>query len=886
MDRVGRVDASGVREGAGPVGPGGSQARVGPAPAPLPTGLTGAEAARRLAEHGPNVIPEPPPPKTLHRVLAQLRDPMIMLLLGAAVLTVALRDWTDFTVIALVVVLNTAVGVAQEVRAERAVAALRRLGSPVARVVRDGRDVVLAAADLVVGDVVRLEAGDIVPADASLLDAFQLQIDESTLTGESVPVDKDAAATDATAELLSGTVVTRGRAVAEVMRTGTDSALGRIAALIAEARPRPTPLQQRLAGLGRVLALTALVLSGIVLLSGLLRGEPLGAMTVTAVSLAVAAVPESLPAVVTLALALGAHRMAQRRALIRRLPAVETLGSVSVLAADKTGTLTENRMVVQGLWVGDLWYAVSGAGYAPLGDVEVAPGAEHRPDALDRLLRDAVLCNDADLVPPGTDHDWLPLGDPTEAALIAVAGKAGVDATTVRAGRPRSHELPFDSVRKRMTTVHPLDDGRQLVICKGAPEALLGTPGLLAADEDLAGAAERADRLAHEGFRVLAIADATRSEVPPGHEEEGLRLVGLVAIADPPRAGAEDVIRSFQEAGVRLLLITGDHPATARAIASRLGIAGTDHAVVTGERLEAGLTDEELAEVRVFARTRPEQKLDIIKAWQGQGSVVAMTGDGVNDAPALKTADIGVAMGRGGTEVARQAADLVLTDDELSTVVAAIEEGRRIYANIRRFLRYALSGGVAEVAIMLAGPFLGFPVPLLPSQILWINMLTHGLPGVALGAEPADPEAMRETPRSPQEAVLDRTLVSLVAVTGAAIAVVTALAAGWTKAQGGPWQTSMFMTLGLAQLGVALALRQRRGPDERSHFLDVAVAVAVLLQLAGAFLPPLQLLLDTEALSLHETLQCAVLAALPGLAMALRRVVVGRRARVSRAARR
>jgi Ca2+-transporting ATPase len=751
---------------------------------------------------------------------------MIMLLLAAAVLAVVLGDLTDMAVIAAVVVLNTTVGVLQELRAERSLAALRRLSAPTARILRDGRIEIRPAAEVVPGDAIRLEAGDIVPADAILWLAHGLQADESALTGESVPVDKDGYD-----EVFAGTVVTRGRAVAEVTRTGASSSLGRIAALLGEQRPRPTPLQRKLSALGRTLAIAALALSAVVAVAGLLRGQPLAEMLLTGVSLAVAAVPESLPAVVTLALALGAHRMAQRAAVVRSLPAVETLGSVTVLAADKTGTLTEGRMLVERLWTPESGeVSVTGSGYEPEGSIEDGVPA--------RLLRDVVLCNDAELLPPDAEHPrWRPMGDPTEAALLALAAKGDMTAGPTRDAFPRHAEIPFDSARKRMLTVHRRQEGGWLAVCKGAPETLLG---LVRPDSTVDQARIVAARLAEGGHRVLAVADHEVPDGPPPGEED-LRLVGLVAIADPPRHNAGAVVEAFRRAGVRLLLITGDHPRTARAIAERVGIDGAD----------------------VYARTHPEQKLEIVKDWQDRGQVVAMTGDGVNDAPALRRADIGVAMGGEGTEVARQAADLVLTDDNLSTVAAAIEEGRRIYANVRTFLRYALSGGVAEVLVMLLGPLLGMPLPLLPAQILWVNMLTHGLPGVAMGAEPADPRMMRTGPRSPQEFVLGGGLWPRIAWTGTLIAAITLGVGAWAQATGRPWQSLVFLTLGLAQLGVALALRRPGG----LRFLDIAVAVSLVLQVAGVFLAPLRILLGTDPATLADLAAVTIVAALPGLAV-------------------
>jgi Ca2+-transporting ATPase len=839
-------------------------------------GLSSEQVALALAEHGANTIPAPRPPSTWRRVLMQLRDPMILLLLAAAVLTASLRDFTDLTVILVVVVLNTTVGVIQEIRAEHALAALNRLAAPHATVRRNGRTTVVPSAEVVPGDVVVLQAGDVVPADLELLDAVQLQADESTLTGESVPVEKDPPD-----ELYAGTVVTRGRGTGTVTRTGPSSALGRIAVLLSNQRPRPTPLQRRLAGLSRLLSIIAVSLSAIVAVAGLLRGLPLPSMVVTAVSLTVAAVPESLPAVVTLALAIGAHRMAQRAAVVRKLPAVETLGAVTMVATDKTGTITEGIMQAEHLWTESSTATATGTGYDPTGHLhppsialgvpvpdESADGRPAERADVRRLLRDVALCNDAALRPP-TDDDpnWRAIGDPTEAALLTLVHRGAVDPAELQSTHPRVHETPFDSVRKRMTTFHRAS-GRDdvLVIGKGAPEVML-TPDVTPYG-DLDRARAVAAELSSSGYRVLAVADKVQ---PPGasHTENGLHLAGLIAITDPVRRNASDVVATFTQAGIGLLLITGDAPGTALAVADRIGVH--DGEVVTGADIDNG---KDPTAGHVFARIRPEQKLDIVRAWQTDGHVVAMTGDGVNDAPALRRADIGVAMGSGGTEVARQAADLVLTDDNLGTVEAAIEEGRRIYTNIRTFLRYALSGGLAEVLVMLIGPLLGFAVPLLPGQILWINMLTHGLPGVAIGAEPADPETMHQRPRSPEEQILGAGLWKHIAWTGALIAAVTVTAALWARNVGAPWQTMSYLVLGLAQLGVALALRRPNPPAARRlRFLDVAVGGALGTLMLPLVLEPLRGLLGLQAVIATEALYAVALAAVPGLVTAVGRFV-------------
>ncbi|GAA1770928.1 cation-transporting P-type ATPase [Luedemannella helvata] len=820
-----------------------------------PSGLSGAQAARRLAQDGRNEVPPPRPPRVWRRVAGQLTDPLVALLLAAAVVTIALGDMTDTAVILGVVVVNTTIGVVQEIRADRAITALRQLSAPSARVRRDGADVIIPAAEVVRGDVLVLAQGDIVPADAELLEASQLTVDESALTGESVPVGR--AVPD---EVSAGTVVLTGRALTRVTRTGPHSALGRIAALVAATRPAATPLQRRLAELGRALGVVAVGLSALVMVLGVANGQPLGEMALAAVSLVVAAVPESLPAVVTLALALGAMRMARGHAIARRLHAVETLGSVTVLATDKTGTLTEGRMSVRrAVTAAGTVVAVRGRGYDPTGTVDPGPDS----GVLD-LARAVVLCNDAELRPPDADNPaWRSLGDPVEGALLAFAGRCGLDVAATRSAAPRVAEEPFDALTRRMITVHESVAFRYAV-CKGAPEVVLdpGTTDCPAAVREALRAA--AQDMADAGLRVLAVAGMAVDSREAGLRGAGLAPLGLVGIGDPIRPEAAGTTADLDAAGIRLVLITGDHPATARAIATEVGIPAAE--VVSFDTTPA---PDSVQRAAVFARVRPEQKLDIIAVLQGEGQVVAMTGDGVNDAPALRRADIGVAMGAGGTEVARQAADLVLTDDNLATVATAVHEGRRIYDNIRRFLRYALSGGLAEILVMLIGPAFGLAVPLLPAQILWINLLTHGLPGVALGAEPAEPGAMRRPPRPPDESVLGRGLVASVLLTGAFIAAVVLGVAVWAHAAGAPWQTMAFVTLGLAQLGVALAVRVPRGRGRPGNpALGVAVALSALLQLAAVGFGPLRALLHTSPLTWTQLAVCVAAAVLPGAAVA------------------
>lgn len=816
-------------------------------------GLSTVEAERRLGEVGPNVVAQRGRVSVWSSIGVQLRNPLVVVLLMAFVLTLATGDLADAVVISIVVVVNTTVGVFEEIRADRAITALSQLTVPSVRVRRDGVEVALPSAQLVPGDVVALGEGDIVPADCDLLEASSLLVDESALTGESVAIGKSVDRGELEGRTLSsGTVVVKGRALARVSGTGAFSALGQIATLL-DGRVQSTHLQKRLAGLGRILALAAVALCGLVFALGLARGQSLELMTITAISLAVAAVPESLPAVVTLSLALGARRMASRNAVVRRLPAVETLGSVTVLATDKTGTLTQAKMVVEQLWTGRGTLEVSGNGCAPTGqfrshgtqlDVTAAD------DVLD-MLRACVLCNDAALVAPTEPSTtWQGLGDPTEVALLTAGAKAGLDKERLNAEFPRVGEIPFDSSAQQMTTAHDLSNGQLWIISKGSVESLHERHGRGVGRPEWREALERAGELAGQGFRVLAVT-AAMTPADTDWERAEHRLLGLVAMNDPAKPEAEATIARCRRAGILPILITGDHPATALAVARRVGILDAQEAqqpdvVATGAQILSGDV-KDLTSARVFARTSPEQKLDIVQAWKDRGDVVAMTGDGVNDAPALRRSDIGVAMGHRGTEVARQAADLVLADDDLATVVAAVEEGRRVYANIRRFLVFGLSGGAAEILVMLFGPLIGLGIPLLASQILWINLLTHGVTGVALGAEPVAAGLMERPPRPPNQSVLGNGLWQRVFAVAVILSVGT-LVLGYL-AHGGDrqWQTIIFVGLISAQLGVALGLRPKQFTTG-NPLLPICIAGSFLLAIAGVYLPMFQSFLGTVSL--------------------------------------
>lgn len=847
-------------------------------------GLSGAEAARRLVESGSNELAAAPRTSPLRMLAEQFAHTMIVVLLVAAAITVVVGELRDTIVIAVIVVLDAVIGFTQEYRAERAMAALRRLTAASAHVVRDGRERIVPAGEIVAGDTIVVEAGDVVPADARLVHAPGLRVDESALTGESAPVAKRVDAlpaglgdlvADRVNTVFKGTAVVHGRATAIVVATGMATALGEVAGLL-QAHAPPTPLQRRLAVLGRRLAVAALIICAVVFVAGIARGEDVPLMLLAAVSLAVAAIPEALPAVVTVALALGAQRMARHHALVRKLPAVETLGSVTVICTDKTGTLTQGRMQVERLWTPAGEVLVTGSGNEPTGAFlsdGQAVDPHHHP-GLGELLLVGALCNDAELRAPQTPGDeWRFDGDPTEAALLVVARKAGLDRRELEATLPRIGETPFDATRRRMTTLHAVDDGHVLVAVKGALEAVLPSvsPAAVSATGRSASpqpqfqtARTAAERYTRDGYRVLALASARHEGGAEdlADSETGLALRGLVAIADAARPESHAAVAACRAAGVVPVMITGDHPATARAIAQRVGLLDESRRVMTGRELaEIDTTDlvADVAEIAVYARTTPEQKLTVVDAWTARGDVVAMTGDGVNDAPALRRADIGVAMGITGTEVSKEAADMVLADDNFATIVTAIGEGRRIYDNIRRFIRYTLTSNSGEIWVMLLGPFVGLTLPLLPAQILWINLVTDGLPGLALGIEPAERDTMRRPPRSPRESVFSRGLWQHVAAVGLLMGLVPLMLGLWGHATGRPWQTMVFASLALLQLGHALAVRsERQALTAMGVFGNKPLLAAVLgtaaVQIGLLYWAPTQALLRVEPLAFVDLL--------------------------------
>ncbi|VTU16806.1 cation-translocating P-type ATPase [Variovorax sp. RA8] len=809
-------------------------------------GLTGEQAKLRRDVHGENRLPEVARRGVIRRVGDQFRDFMVLVLISAALLSGFIGDLADTVAIAAIVLLNAAIGLTQEWRAERALDALKRLAAAHTTVRREGLALTIDTAHLVPGDVVLLEAGNLVPADLRLHKVAQLRVDESTLTGESVTVEKHTAHLcegehplgDRLNMAYKGTLVTHGRAEGLVVATGQQTELGRIAGLLRDTGLRSTPLQLRLADFGRRLSLVVLFICALVFTIGVVRGEPVLLMALTAVSLAVAAIPEALPAVVTVLLALGARRMVKVNALVRRLPSVETLGSVSVICSDKTGTLTQNRMRVQA--------------------VEYPGGGTPQP-----LWAAALLCNDASLDANGT---WV--GDPTETALVDAAMKSGMDPQAIRAAHVRLHEWPFDSERKRMSTLHR-EGGDWVVLTKGAPEALVprctrAGRGQQEAALDIAQALSVAAAMAEQGLRVLAVARRSFAEDPAGYPaqavEADLVLLGLVGLADPPRPEVKAAVSDCRSAGITPVMITGDHPATALAIARELGIADAHSPVLTGVQLavldEAAL--RRLAgDVHVYARVDPAQKIRIVQALQAQGQFVAMTGDGVNDAPALKQADIGVAMGLGGTDVAREAASLVLLDDNFASIVAAVREGRRIFDNVRKFVRYAITGNSAEIWTLLLAPLMGLPIPLLPLHILWINLVTDGLPGLAFAAEPAERGVMRRPPRPPGESLFAGGMWQHTLWVGLLIAALCLGVQAWALKTGMHWQTMVFTVLTLSQMGYVLAIRSESDSlftqGLRSNWpMAGAVFSTFVLQLAVVYVPPLQKVFRTEALAMGE----------------------------------
>jgi P-type Ca2+ transporter type 2C len=867
-------------------------------------GLSEEEVARRQERYGLNEIIDRGVKSPWLILWEQLTDVMVIILIISAAISFALGDKLDGIAILTIVVLNALLGFIQEYRAEQAMAALRKMAAPVVRVRRGEHVREVDAIDLVPGDVILLEAGSAIPADARLTESVSLRVQEAALTGESHAVDKVSEALeggnkttplgDRVNMVYLGTSVAYGRASGIVTATGMHTELGRIAEMIQSVESEQTPLQRRMAQLGKTLAVAALGIVAVVFTLGLLRGENVKDMFFTAIAMAVAAVPEGLPAVVTIALALGAQRMLKRRALVRKLPAVEALGSVTVICSDKTGTLTENQMTVKILDVVgdkvDLFQKLhKGRAVLTTGDKQLTPG-----DSMQTLLlAGSVLCNDAvlDRLPDAPDT-YYTVGDPTEGALLVVGARFDFWKDTLEETLPRTGEVPFTSERKRMTTLHKISaeartggghphfdeafreiDAPYIAFTKGAVDGLVGLSSrvwadgkIVPLDEEMRGRIEAsAEHMAKDGLRVLSVAFRPLESMPEGDPEDveqDLVFVGMLAMIDPPRPEVKDAVAMSKAAGIRPVMITGDHPLTAQHIARDLDISDNGR-VLTGEDLASMSTmklQNLVEDVSVYARVSPEHKLKIVEALQSRGHIVAMTGDGVNDAPALRRSDIGVAMGITGTDVSKEASDMVLLDDNFATIVNAVKEGRTIFDNVRKFIKYTMTSNSGEIYVMLFAPFLGMPLPLTALQILWINLVTDGLPGLALAVEPAERNTMSRPPYAPNESIFARGMGRHILWVGLLMGLVSLGSGFWGWSAGSAtWHTFLFTTLTLSQMGHAMAIRSERdsfftiGPFTNMALVG-AVLLTLVLQLLVIYLPPLQEIFGTQALSLRDLL--------------------------------
>jgi Ca2+-transporting ATPase len=874
-------------------------------------GLASRTAQERLAKFGPNQLSEGKTTTPLEMFIEQFKDFIVLTLIAAAVISGFLGEWVDATAIIAIVILNAILGVVQEYRAEKALAALKKLAAPTAQVIRDGETKTIPSIELVPGDLIALRSGDLVPADARLIDAHMLQVEEAMLTGESSAAEKtaseivapEAGIVDRVNMVFAGTVVARGRGHAIVTATGMDTQLGKIAGMVAAIEKEETPLQKRLDQVGKQLVYASLAVVGIVFIVGVLRGDDPVKMFLVAVSLAVAAVPEGLAAVVTIALALGMRRMVQRNALIRKLPAVETLGAATFICTDKTGTLTENAMTVREYVFADRIVTVTGEGFSSAG--KFYQNGQPIDPANDRALRLALTigarCNTSEIQPIRDGSDYRVIGDPTEGALLIAAEKAGL-LESIELEYDFVAELPFDSVRKRMTVICTgkagEHRGKQIAFVKGA----LGSVINLCRYVDRNGTLEELDdatrerirtinnELANQTRRLLALAYRPYDETTaPSIEtvERDLIFVALVGMIDPPRAEARQAVAEAQSAGIQVALITGDHVGTALAVAREVGIVPPNaNGALTGAELER-MSDEELKaralKTYVYARVSPEHKLRIVQALKANNQIVAMTGDGVNDAPALKEASIGVAMGVTGTDVAKEAADMVLLDDNFASIVAAIREGRAIFDNIRKFIHFVLSHNIGEVLAMFFATVIGWPLPLLPIQILWINLVTDSLPALALGVEKAEPGIMERPPRSVDERILPNSLLRLMFFQGSIVGISTlaAFAIEYFLGSGNlaRAQAEAFAASILAQNVQAFNVRSNRlsifqlGPFSNPYLVGAFTLVVVTL-LGLIYIPPLQEIFKTVPLGLNDWLVISALALLPLVVMEIYKFVL------------
>ena len=823
-------------------------------------GLSSEEAKERLAKYGPNLLKETPKKSPFLLFLKQFTDVLVLILIAAASISAFTGDVTDTIVIIFIVFLNATIGFTQEYRAERAMEALKKLETPVVTVIRDSSHTRLPSQDLVIGDIIELSAGEKVPADLRLIESYNLNVEEAALTGESLPVEKNTKSMEGTVALADrknmsfmGTIITYGRGIGVVTATGMDTELGKIAHLIQEAKDKKTPIQERLERMGKWLAVVALLLCAVIFTAGILRGEPMQLMLLTAISLAVAAIPESLPAVITIVLALGAYRMVKANALIRKLPSVETLGSVTTICSDKTGTLTLNKMSAEFIYTID--------------------GLEKEWDKNDRitgkLLHAMALCNDANI--EGDKRT----GDPMEIALLQAGIETGVTKEDAVMDYPRINELPFDSSRKRMSTIHKTPDNKYIAFVKGAVDSLLEISPYILTDigvKEMGNADKEQiliynEEMASKGVRVLGFAYRDdKKPILPEEAERDLIFIGLVGLKDPPRDEARDAVFQCIDAGIRPVMITGDHPATAAAIAREVGILSANDRSITGKEL-ADISDEEfytiIESISVFARVQPEDKVRIVNALREKGHIVAMTGDGVNDAPALKGANIGIAMGITGTDVSKEASDMILLDDNFATIVRAIKEGRIVYDNIRKFVRYMLSTNSGEVLTMFFAILLGMPLPLLPIQILWVNLVTDSLPALALGLEPAERNVMKRLPRDPKESIFSRGMWQHIIWVGFLMAA-GVIFVMWYELRNSDirhMQSMAFFTLAMFQMFNVMAIRSEReslftiGLFSNLKLLG-AVLLTFTLQLLITYLPPFQKIFKTTSLSLLDLSLC------------------------------
>ncbi len=846
------------------------------------TGLSEEEALRRLSQYGPNRIREVKKEGKLQKFLKQFTEFIILVLIGAAIIAGLLGEWIDSLAILAIVLLNGIIGYIQEEKAEKVLESLKKLAAPMAKVIRDGELRHIKAEELVPGDLIVIEAGDMIPADARLVEAEFLQVDEAPLTGESHAVTKDTATlrdhvplADRLNMLFSGTTAVYGKAKAIVVATGMHTEIGKIATMLEEVKPEPTPLQKRLAEFGRLLVYIAGAVCALIFFIGVMRGDPVLEMFLVAISLAVAAIPEGLPAVVTIVLALGVQRMVKRHALIRKLPSVETLGSATIVASDKTGTLTQNQMTVKKLYLPDGRVVdVSGAGYEPVGSFFV-DGKEIEPssdDSLKLLFEAAVLCNTAVL--KKTEDGWKVIGDPTEGALITMAYKAGLKKEELEDGFSFVAEIPFDAERKRMTRVYKnKKDGLWYAFTKGAVEVILSRCTHVYIDgkvKELDEATKKKileanQNFAHQALRVLAIAVRTSENPLDVHRadsvETELTFLGLTGMIDPPREEVFLAVEKAKRAGMIPIMITGDHKETAVAIAKEIGIFDQGDMALTGQELD-GMNEEEfkrlLPKIKVYARVNPEHKLKIVRAWKERGDIIAMTGDGVNDAPALKEADIGIAMGITGTDVTKSVADMVLTDDNFASIVAAVEEGRGIFDNIRKVVHFLLSCNIGEILVLLVASIVGMPLPLLPVQILWTNLVTDGLPALGLAMEKVDPTVMERKPRPKDEGIVTTRLLMVMTLQGAFMAVCT-LAVYWVDlyilgASVEEARTIAFATLVFSQKFHVFNCRSEwqsifeLGPFT-NRMLNLAVVLILVTQVLITHIPQLQPIFKVTPLS-------------------------------------